>query len=90
MEDTLVLLHSGKINVFVASRRESTSLNDDSFCYENFALESEIVSHLLGNRKLLPRRKIVVVATLDAILYSKSARKFSKILDGRRDTAQGS
>jgi len=90
MEDTLVLLQSGKINAFVASRRESMSLNDDGFCYENFALESEIVSHLLGNRKLLLRRKIVVVATLDASLYSESARKFSKILDGRRDTTQGS
>jgi tetratricopeptide (TPR) repeat protein len=83
------LLQSGKRVASAAFRRESTSRNDDSFCSENSASESEIVSHLLGNIKFLLRRKAAAVAALDAGLYSESARHFSKILDGRRGTPQG-
>lgn len=89
MEDALVLLQSGKRVASAAFRRESTCRNDDSFCAENSASESEIVSHLLGNIKFLLRRKAAAVAALDAGLYSESARHFSKIIDGRRGTPQG-
>lgn len=89
MEDALVLLQSGKRVASAAFRRESTSRNDDSFCSENSASESEIVSHLLGNIKLLLRRKAAAAAALDAGLYSESVRHFTKILDGRRGTPQG-
>lgn len=86
MEDALVLLQSGKRAAAAAIRRESMTLNDDSFCSENSSSELEIVSHLLGNIKFLLRRKTAAMAALDAGLYSESARHFSKIIDGRRGT----
>eukprot|EP01018_Ginkgo_biloba_P027414 Gb_38343 [translate_table: standard] len=89
MEDAMILLQSGKRVASAAFRRESICWNDDSFCSENSASESEIVSHLLGNIKFLLRRRAAAVAALDAGLYSESVRHFSKILDGRRGTPQG-
>ncbi|GLJ09066.1 hypothetical protein SUGI_0101100 [Cryptomeria japonica] len=89
MEDALLLLQSGKRVASAAFRRESICRSDDSFCSENSATDAEVVSHLLGNIKLLLRRKVAAMAALDAGLYLESARHFSKILDGRRGTPQG-
>jgi hypothetical protein len=89
LEDALVFLQSGKRVVVVALRRESTTLNDDSFCSHNSCSESEIARHLLGNINFSWKIKIVVVAALDVSCYSESERNFSKFLDGRRGTPQG-
>eukprot|EP01018_Ginkgo_biloba_P015442 Gb_13961 [translate_table: standard] len=90
MEDAMILLQSSKRAASAAFRQKSRCRNDDSFSSENWtSSESEIVSHLLGNIKLLLRRRAAAMAALDAGLYSESARHFSKILDGKRGTPQG-
>ncbi|XP_073063305.1 uncharacterized protein [Primulina eburnea] len=105
MEDAMVLLQTGKRLATAAFRRESISLSDDVFTSNKFPLsddispdnhpqyrpktESESISQLLCQIKLLIRRKTAAIAALDAGLYSESIRHFSKIVDGRRGAPQG-
>ncbi|KAK2649614.1 hypothetical protein Ddye_017103 [Dipteronia dyeriana] len=51
--------------------------------------ESESISQLLSNIKLLLRRRTAAIAALDVGLYSEAIRHFSKIVDGRRGAPQG-
>ncbi|KAL5560981.1 hypothetical protein UlMin_030728 [Ulmus minor] len=51
--------------------------------------ESDNVSQLLSQIKLLLRRRTAAIAALDAGLYSEAIRHFSKIVDGRRGAPQG-
>ncbi|XP_073283725.1 uncharacterized protein [Primulina huaijiensis] len=105
MEDAMVLLQTGKRLATAAFRRESISLSDDVFTYNKFPLsddikpdnypqnppktESESISQILCQIKLLIRRKTAALAALDAGLFSESIRHFSKIVDGRRGAPQG-
>ncbi|KAF8394644.1 hypothetical protein HHK36_020860 [Tetracentron sinense] len=101
MEDSMVLLQTGKRLATAAFRRESVCWSEDSFSFSNVAIcsdinnsnppptESESVTQLLGHIKLLLRRKTSALAALDAGLYSEAIRHFSKILEGRRGTPQG-
>ncbi|KAH7426441.1 hypothetical protein KP509_10G002100 [Ceratopteris richardii] len=91
MEDAMILLLNGKKEALAARRKQSTRLEDDSFLLDNVhtASDSEVVSHLLSNIKLLLRRRTAALAALDAGLYTEAARHFSKILDGKRGTPQG-
>jgi len=102
MEDALVLLQHGKRLASAAFRRESICWSDDSFSFSLSSdssasettvshqplTESESISHLVTQIKLLLRRRAAALAALDAGLYSESIRHFSKILDGRRPAPQ--
>lgn len=102
MEDALVLLQHGKRLASAAFRRESICWSDDSFSFSLSSnsstsettvshqplTESESISHLVAQIKLLLRRRAAALAALDAGLYSESIRHFSKILDGRRPSPQ--
>lgn len=104
MEDAMVLLQTGKRLATAAFRRESISLSEDSF-NSNFSIcdtsngsdhpatpprtESESISLLISNIKLLLRRKTAALAALNAGLHSEAIRHFSKIVDGRRAAPQG-
>ncbi|GAB4830561.1 hypothetical protein Ancab_020326 [Ancistrocladus abbreviatus] len=51
--------------------------------------ESETVTHILAQIKLLLRRRTAALAALDAGLYTEAIRHFTKIVDGRRPAPQG-
>lgn len=90
MEDAMILLSNGKRAASAACRKQSSCLNEDSFFADSvFGADSDLVSHLLGNIKLLLRRRTAALAALEAGLYAEAARHFSKIIDGRRGTPQG-
>ncbi|XP_010457248.1 PREDICTED: uncharacterized protein LOC104738746 [Camelina sativa] len=94
MEDAMILLQNGKRLATAELRRESISWSDDSFTlftsesHPQPITESEIVSQLLSQTKLLLRRRTAALAALDAGLYSESIRHFSKIVDSRRGAPQ--
>ncbi|XP_006307197.2 uncharacterized protein LOC17897971 [Capsella rubella] len=94
MEDAMILLQNGKRLATAELRRESISWSDDSFVlftsesHPQPITESEIVSQLLSQTKLLIRRRTAAIAAFDAGLYSESIRHFSKIVDSRRGAPQ--
>lgn len=91
MEDAMILLSNGKRFASAAHRKQSSRFNEDSFILDGTHVVSDVdvVSHLLGNIKLLLRRRTAALAALDAGLYTEAARHFSKIIDGRKGTPQG-
>lgn len=91
MEDAMILLSNGKRAASAAYRKQSSHFDEDSFFSDgtHSAADVDLVSHLLGNIKLLLRRRTAALAALDAGLYTEAARHFSKIIDGRRGTPQG-
>ncbi|MCO5588015.1 hypothetical protein L7F22_041969 [Adiantum nelumboides] len=91
MEDAMILLSKGKRFASVAHRMQSSHFSEDSFLLDgsHSAADVDVVSHLLGNIKLLLRRRTAALAALDAGLYTEAARHFSKIIDGRKGTPQG-
>ncbi|KAK6937299.1 hypothetical protein RJ641_030807 [Dillenia turbinata] len=94
MEDAMALLQTGKRLATDAFRRESNCWSDDSFaisCSETAnasstppRTESENITHLLNQIKVLLRRRTSAIAALDAGLYSEAIRHFSKLVDSRR------
>ncbi|XP_010474676.1 PREDICTED: uncharacterized protein LOC104754236 [Camelina sativa] len=94
MEDAMTLLQNGKRLATAELRRESITWSDDSFTlftsesHPQPITESEIVSQLLSQTKLLLRRRTAALAAFDAGLYSESIRHFSKIVDSRRGAPQ--
>lgn len=100
----MVLLQTGKRLASAAFRRESVCWSEDSFSSTNAAIsgeinpnfmpsapsssESEGVSQLLANIKLLLRRRTAALAALDAGLHQEAIRHFSKITENRRGTPQ--
>ncbi|KAH7287206.1 hypothetical protein KP509_32G043600 [Ceratopteris richardii] len=91
LEDAMRLLLNGKKAALAALRKQSGHLEDDNFFLDGSRMSSDTdtVSHLLGNIKLLLRRRTAALAALDAGLYTEAARHLSKIIDGRKGTPQG-
>lgn len=87
----MILLSNGKRFASAAHRKQSSHFNEDNFILDGIhaASDVDVVSHLLGNIKLLLRRRTAALASLDAGLYTEAARHFSKIIDGRKGTPQG-
>ncbi|KAK6941072.1 hypothetical protein RJ641_030603 [Dillenia turbinata] len=94
MEDAMALLQTGKRRATDAFRRESNCWSDDSFVISDgetpkpsstsLITESENITHLLNQIKVLLRRRTSAIAALDAGLYSEAIRHFTKLVDSRR------
>ncbi|MCO5569240.1 hypothetical protein L7F22_022951 [Adiantum nelumboides] len=94
LEDSMVLLQSGKRTASAVSRLRSNGLREDNFsaaldmggshCHEGSLVHADKVSQMLGSIKFLLRRRTAAMAALEASLYAESVRHFSKIIDGRK------
>lgn len=103
MEDCMLLLLTRKRLAAEAFRQESISWTEDNFSLSVLQTyvgnsqkpplppktESETISQLLSNVRVLIRRKTAGIAALDAGQHSEAVRHFTKLVEGRRITAQG-
>ncbi|GAB4841755.1 hypothetical protein Ancab_022477 [Ancistrocladus abbreviatus] len=67
---------------------DSTATTHNHLLQQPPPTESETITHLLAQIKLLLRRRTAALAALEAGLYTEAIRHFTKILEGRRPAPQ--